>query len=179
MKNKLGVLFTLAALVILVGAGCAKTDSPTVDDQKQSESSENQAVKTEVENSETVKTETEDSNENEVENEVESEDDDKPATAVKPTTPTKPATTVTPVDTGKTALTIGEVAKHNSQSDCYIIVRDSVYDVTKFIPNHPGGPGKIVPLCGKDATSAFTGQHDGQPQPEAALASFKIGALQK
>jgi cytochrome b involved in lipid metabolism len=163
MKNKLGMLLTLGALVILVGAGCAKTSSPTVEDQQKVESSDKQIVNTDVGNK----------TKNEVDNKVESENTSKPVIETKPSTP------VTPADIGKSMLTVGEVAKHNTSANCYIVVRDSVYDVTKFIPNHPGGPERIIPLCGKDATSAFTGQHSGQPQPEAALASFKIGALQK
>lgn len=174
MKNKLGVLLTLGALVILVGAGCAKTESPTGDDQKQVESTENQTV-----NTETVKTETEDSNENEVENEVESDDTTKPATSVKPTTPVTPAAPTTPADTVKSKLTVAEVAKHNTSDDCYIIVSGSVYDVTKFTFKHPGGSEAIIPLCGKDATAPFTQQHSGQSKPANVLTGLGIGPLQK
>ncbi|WP_368859721.1 cytochrome b5 domain-containing protein [Enterococcus faecalis] len=51
--------------------------------------------------------------------------------------------------------------------------------MTNWIYKHPGGPGKILGLCGKDGTSAFEGQHGGQARPEAELASFKIGTLSK
>jgi cytochrome b involved in lipid metabolism len=91
-------------------------------------------------------------------------------------TETKPAATET---AGRSMLTVAEVAKHNVPEDCYIIVRDSVYDVTKFTDKHPGGSDKIIPLCGKDATGPFTQVHGGQPKPENVLTGLKIGALQK
>ncbi len=168
MKNKLGVLLTLGALVILVGAGCTKTNSPTVDDQKNTESTENQ----------TVKTETDDSNENEVENEVESDDTTKPTTNNTGSL-VKPGGDTTAVDTGRSKLTVAEVAKHNTSDDCYIIVSGNVYDVTKFTFKHPGGSEAIIPLCGKDATAPFTQQHGGQSKPANVLAGLEIGPLQK
>jgi cytochrome b involved in lipid metabolism len=30
-----------------------------------------------------------------------------------------------------------------------------VYDVTSFVPEHPGGAPIMLPYCGKDATAAF------------------------
>lgn len=44
MKNKLGVLVSLGALVILVGAGCANTSSPVVEEEKTVETTETQPV---------------------------------------------------------------------------------------------------------------------------------------
>ena len=73
--------------------------------------------------------------------------------------------------------TLAQVKAHASESDCWIAVSGSVYDVTSFIPRHPGGPQRIIKLCGTDATAAFTGQHGGQEKPEAMLASLKIGTL--
>ena len=37
------------------------------------------------------------------------------------------------------AFTWKQVAAHNTIKDCWIIVRGSVYDVTKFTLRHPGG----------------------------------------
>lgn len=48
-----------------------------------------------------------------------------------------------------------EVAKHNTRSDCWIVLEGSVYDVTDFLPEHPGGPTMILKYAGGDATEEF------------------------
>ena len=52
-------------------------------------------------------------------------------------------------------LNMAEVAKHNTLHDCYLVISNKVYDVTSYIPMHPGGAGSILPYCGKEATQAF------------------------
>ena len=52
------------------------------------------------------------------------------------------------------SLTILEVAKHNTQSDCYMIISNKVYNITDYINSHPGGLG-FARYCGQDATDAF------------------------
>lgn len=75
--------------------------------------------------------------------------------------------------------TIKEVAMHNSNKSCYTAVNGSVYDLTPFINQHPGGVEAISALCGIDGTVAFLAQHDRQRRPENELASLKIGVLVK
>ena len=79
-------------------------------------------------------------------------------------------------ETGKT-FTSADVASHSTASSCYSSVNGSVYDLTGWISQHPGGSQAIIGLCGKDGTSAFLAQHGGQGDPEAELASLKIGTL--
>ena len=45
-----------------------------------------------------------------------------------------------------------EVAQHSKREDCYVVLYDKVYDLTDFIPLHPGGPQIIIKYAGKDAT---------------------------
>ena len=75
------------------------------------------------------------------------------------------------------AEALAQVSAHNVQSDCWAAVKGSVYDLTGWIAQHPGGPEHIIPLCGTDATAAFTTQHDGQSLPNERLGQFKIGTL--
>ena len=73
---------------------------------------------------------------------------------------------------------MAQVATHNSASSCWTAIRGGVYDLTKWIPMHPGGAANILQICGKDGTAAFDGQHEGQGRPENTLAKYQIGTLQ-
>jgi len=86
-----------------------------------------------------------------------------------------PTPTPTPSDTTGTGITTAQVATHNKATDCWIIIKSDVYDLTSYIQQHPGGAGVLTNLCGKDATSAFESQHASQMAPASALAALKIG----
>jgi L-lactate dehydrogenase (cytochrome) len=36
-------------------------------------------------------------------------------------------------------VSVGEIKKHASGNDCWIVVDDVVWDITEFAPTHPGG----------------------------------------
>ncbi|KAH8667494.1 FMN-dependent dehydrogenase-domain-containing protein [Tricladium varicosporioides] len=57
------------------------------------------------------------------------------------------------------ALTGQEIAKHNSRESCWVIVHGKAYDVTEFLPDHPGGPKIILKYAGKDATEEYESIH--------------------
>ncbi|KAF8473133.1 L-lactate dehydrogenase [Kalaharituber pfeilii] len=59
----------------------------------------------------------------------------------------------------KPVLTGAEVAKHNSKDSCWVIVHGRAYDVTEFLPEHPGGSKIILKYAGKDATEEFEPIH--------------------
>ncbi len=75
--------------------------------------------------------------------------------------------------------TLAQIAEHATAESCWSAVNGMVYDLTKWIPLHPGGEAKIKALCGKDGSTSFTNKHGGQEKPEATLASYKIGELAK
>ena len=81
------------------------------------------------------------------------------------------------VDNGQTAIDMIEVAKHNSVESCYTVIDNKVYDLTKWIPQHPGGEAAILSICGKDGTEIFRGQHDHNQKQEDILQQFLIGDL--
>lgn len=56
-------------------------------------------------------------------------------------------------------LTGEEVAKHNNADSCWVIVHGRAYDVTEFLPEHPGGPKIILKYAGKDATEEYDPIH--------------------
>ena len=45
--------------------------------------------------------------------------------------------------------TIKEVSRHNTEDDCWIIAKNNVYDVTKFINIHPGSKNAILKHAGQ------------------------------
>ncbi|KAK0662297.1 Cytochrome b2 [Lasiodiplodia hormozganensis] len=56
-------------------------------------------------------------------------------------------------------ITGEEVAKHNSAESCWVIVHGRAYDVTEFLPEHPGGMKIILKYAGKDATEEYEPIH--------------------
>ncbi|XP_053982214.1 uncharacterized protein LOC128878219 [Hylaeus volcanicus] len=54
-------------------------------------------------------------------------------------------------------IDLDEVAWHDTADNCWICIRDFVYDCTDFLKNHPGGSDVILEYAGRDATLAFIG----------------------
>ncbi len=85
------------------------------------------------------------------------------------------ALTAVPASTfAATGYTAAQVATHNVASNCWLIIAGQVYDVTTFIPIHPGGSA-IVAYCGSDATTIFDAIHNAAGV--AALPPYLIGSL--
>jgi flavocytochrome c len=59
----------------------------------------------------------------------------------------------------KKKYTLEEVAKHTTEEDCWVVVGKQVLDVSKFLPDHPGGKRAIMLYAGKDATEEFDMMH--------------------
>lgn len=75
------------------------------------------------------------------------------------------------------AVSMEEVKKHTTEEDCWIVISGKVYNVTEFLPDHPGGKKAILLYAGKDATAEFEMLH----RPEVINKygkQFLVGALQ-
>ena len=94
----------------------------------------------------------------------------------KPTMTAKSTSTPSPTTT-QAGYSMEDVKKRNTSSACWTVIDGNVYDLTKWIPAHRGGPQSIIFLCGKDGTSAYKVQHEGASTPMAALANYFIGPL--
>ena len=96
--------------------------------------------------------------------------------AATPTASPKPTPTPTPSAT-KAGYTMADVKSANTSAKCWSVIDGYVYDLTKWIPVHRGGPQAITFLCGKDGTSAFKAQHDGSSGPVSVLSNYLLGPL--
>ncbi|EPE30100.1 FMN-linked oxidoreductase [Glarea lozoyensis ATCC 20868] len=57
------------------------------------------------------------------------------------------------------SITTQEISKHNTSDDLWIVVDNTVYDLTEFAPSHPGGAAIIQNYAGRDATTAYSTIH--------------------
>ena len=78
----------------------------------------------------------------------------------------------------KGPFTAEDVAKRNGKdgAEAWIIVEGKVYNITKYIDEHPGGIKAISVWAGKDASKPFRGPQHGA-QVDDVIAIFYIGDL--
>lgn len=77
--------------------------------------------------------------------------------------------------TAKPTLSMDEVARHDGRDGTYWIeVQGEVYDVTDFVPKHPGG-GLLKLGAGRHATTLFESYHPGAGLDHARKALTKRG----
>jgi protoporphyrinogen oxidase/cytochrome b involved in lipid metabolism len=89
---------------------------------------------------------------------------------------TKKNTSMTKTNKSK-EYTLEEVAKHNTKSDAWIVINGKVANITKWIPNHPGGD-IIMKGVGKDATKLFESiGHDDYAKK--MFKKYQIGIIRK
>ncbi|NXR14389.1 CYB5B protein, partial [Semnornis frantzii] len=48
-----------------------------------------------------------------------------------------------------------EVGKRNSSREAWLVIHGRVYDVTRFLEEHPGGEEVLLEQAGRDATESF------------------------
>lgn len=96
---------------------------------------------------------------------------------VSPTTPImNPAPNGTQTPAQPATYTVAQVSAHNSASSCWATMNGKVYDITAYLPYHPGGIGAITPYCGGDLTAAFVGLPHSQNAANL-LASYYLGEV--
>ncbi|KAH9894462.1 cytochrome b5 [Cubamyces lactineus] len=52
-------------------------------------------------------------------------------------------------------VTYADLKAHSTKDSLYLLLHEKVYDVTKFMDEHPGGDEVILAEAGRDATEAF------------------------
>ncbi|KAM8799474.1 cytochrome b5 type B [Eudromia elegans] len=56
---------------------------------------------------------------------------------------------------GGRVFTREEVARRNSNREAWLVIHGRVYDVTRFLAEHPGGEEVLLEQAGRDATESF------------------------
>jgi cytochrome b involved in lipid metabolism len=72
------------------------------------------------------------------------------------------------------SLTMKDVSKHNTKDDCWVVIESHVYDISKFVSDHPGGWLNLENMAGKDCTDAFANYHPASVY-RTLLPTFYIG----
>lgn len=87
-----------------------------------------------------------------------------------------PQTVVTKNSTAS-SYTLADISTHNTEKNCWTVINNNIYDITNFIPLHPGGK-RIIQACGQDSTTLFesTSAHSGS-QTLAYLSQYLVGVL--
>ena len=102
------------------------------------------------------------------------------APTVSATPTATPTPTPTPIPTSTVAgYTMAQVRANNTSRSCWTVIDGIVYDLTRWISNHPGGSSAILFLCGTDGTNAFKAQHENQSRPAIRLDIYRLGPLNK
>ncbi|XP_066355843.1 cytochrome b5-like isoform X2 [Miscanthus floridulus] len=73
---------------------------------------------------------------------------------------------------GKKLFAASEVALHASRKDCWVVIGGKVYDVTKFLEDHPGGEDVLLHASGfllHDDASASQGSFQMAWRPREHL----------
>ncbi|KAF8530912.1 cytochrome b5 [Gautieria morchelliformis] len=75
-------------------------------------------------------------------------------------------------------VTYDELKQHVNKENLYILLHNKVYNVSKFIDEHPGGDEVMLAEAGKDATEAFedVGHSD---EARALLDGLYVGDFEK
>ena len=84
-----------------------------------------------------------------------------------------------PTITQPSEITLTQIAQHSSRTSCWSAINGGVYDLTSWIPNHPGGEKTILSICGIDGSDGYNGQHGGRAKIMTILGGFKIGTFTK
>ncbi|PON24626.1 cytochrome-b5 reductase [Trichoderma gamsii] len=73
--------------------------------------------------------------------------------------------------------TLADVAAHSKREDLWIVIHGKVYDVSKYVPDHPGGVDVLIEVAGTDATAAYNEAGHSEDADEV-LETLQIGTIQ-
>ncbi|KAI8110877.1 hypothetical protein M9434_004451 [Picochlorum sp. BPE23] len=81
---------------------------------------------------------------------------------------------------GMAEYTVEDVATHNSTANgIWVGYNGKVYDITEWVPQHPGGAEVLIALAGTidEFTKKFNARHGPGSYQEGILKEYEIGTL--
>ena len=77
------------------------------------------------------------------------------------------------------AVSRAELSMHAVQANCWVAYKGVVYDITGWLPRHPGSAAAIAPYCGtaEEFTAAFGKQHGTSKEEKLKQEGTVEGAL--
>lgn len=78
------------------------------------------------------------------------------------------------------SLSLEEIAAHNTEQDCWMVIEGKVYDLTDYLPKHPTPAAILIPWCGGEATEGMRTKGYGRDHSPAAwemLDAYQIGIV--
>ncbi len=75
--------------------------------------------------------------------------------------------------------TLEEVSKHDTKDDLWVVFFDRVFDISKFVANHPGGEEILVSHSGMDVSKQFVEFHPDFKRLFPQAKQYYIGELKK
>ncbi|KAM0255266.1 hypothetical protein ACHAQJ_005921 [Trichoderma viride] len=73
--------------------------------------------------------------------------------------------------------TVEDVAAHKTRDDLWVMIHGKVYDVSKYVRDHPGGADVLIEVAGTDATTAYDEVGHSEDADEL-LKTYLIGTVQ-
>ena len=75
--------------------------------------------------------------------------------------------------------TAEDVAQHNTTANCWVSRRGKIYDVSAFLPDHPGGDDLILNYAGKDIEEVMKDrdEHEHSDSAYDMLEEYVVGKI--
>ncbi|KAE8385275.1 hypothetical protein BDV23DRAFT_190918 [Aspergillus alliaceus] len=73
-------------------------------------------------------------------------------------------------------FTLEDVAAHKSRDNLWVAIHGKVYDITKYVRDHPGGADVLIDVAGTDATAAYEDVGHSEDADEI-LGTYLVGTV--
>ncbi|KAL7941837.1 hypothetical protein V8C42DRAFT_355260 [Trichoderma barbatum] len=73
-------------------------------------------------------------------------------------------------------FSVEEIAIHKTRDDLWVMINGKVYDVSKYVRDHPGGADVLIDVAGTDATIAYE-EVGHSEDADGILKSYLIGSV--